>query len=67
MARTTEITYRRKTGIGLGAPGFKKGCIISVPDEGTELRSIRKSKKWIEERRGQRGENAQAEARTELC
>lgn len=29
--------------------------------------NIRKPKEWIEERRRQRGENAQAEARTELC
>jgi prephenate dehydrogenase len=40
MARTTEITYRRKTGIGPGAPGFKNACIIFVPDEGTEPRTF---------------------------
>jgi hypothetical protein len=34
MARTTEITSQRKTGIGQEVLGFKNACIISVPAEG---------------------------------
>ena len=34
MARMTEITFRRKTGIGHEILGFKSAFIISAPDAG---------------------------------
>jgi len=34
MVRMTEITFRRKTGIGHEILGSKSACTISVPDAG---------------------------------